>query len=519
MQTIRKHNILRRAAVVSLTLLIVLAGRSVAEERKQVVVTVGKMTVVDTPFAVKGFRVADTAVTKVEKHGERKLRVLGLKPGTTDLQVTGGEGLSLIFTVTVQENVKAVYAAIMRDLDTVPEVDISINMGRVTIRGEVSSIDHWKYLLRVLALYKGSVVNLATFRPAPEVMLGLKDALKKTGFIIKEESDKTALKPGELSLKFGGNNIYIGGTVYSKNDLAKLYNVLKGQAWLVTEKDKKGPEGTDVKLLANVNVTVIPTMIELDTVFAGVTDQEASQIGVNLAKAGLIAIDSTAAAFKGTVGKDRHGAWGGSYTINSGLKGALKFFAGSGPGRLNTAGHMVFRNDSPDWKVYHSGGTLKVKTATNEKIGLDDIDYGLIMKVKGGLADRTSASLDVKLELSYPVPVGTDYDVKKNKIETSVLCPVGHTIVMGGMKSLIEQTSHDGVPFLRSIPILQWLFSESKKERQESNILILMSPQIAGAAKATRPVSDKTISTERESLMPVKERQKEVKKKRRFFFF
>ena len=507
------------AALAAFALLVLFAGHAGAEERKQVVVTVGKMTVIDTPFAVKGFRVADTGVTKVEKHGERQLRVMGVKPGTTDLQVTGGDGLSTIFTITVQENVKAVYAAIMRDLDTVPEVDISINMGRVTIRGEVSSIDHWKYLMRVLKLYQGSVVNLATFRPAPEVMLGFKDALKKTGFVIKEESDKTELKPGELSLKFGGNNIYVGGTVYSKNDLNKIYDVIKGQAWLVTEKKMDGPEEASVKLLANVNVSVIPTMIELDTVFAGVTDQEATQIGVNLAKAGLIAIDSTAAAFKGTIGKDRHGAWGGSYTVNSGLKGALRFFAGSGPGRVNTAGHMVFRNDSPDWKSYHSGGTLKVKTATNDRVGLDDIDYGLIMKVKGGLADRNTASLDVELELSYPVPVGEDYDVKKNNIKTSVLCPIGHTIVMGGMKSLIEQTSHDGVPFLRSIPILQWLFSESKKEKQESNILILMSPQIAGAARSTRPVSDTTISTERESLMPVRERQKEVKKKRRFFFF
>ena len=260
-------------------------------------------------------------------------------------------------------------------------------------------------------------------------------------------------------------------------------------------------------------------MIEVDIAFAGVTDEENKQIGVNLAKAGLLMIDSTSAAFQGAIGKNRHGAYGGTYTINSGLQGALKFFAGSGPGRINAAGHMVFKNGSTEWRSYHSGGTLKVRVATNDRVGLDDIDYGLMMKVRGGLQDKTMVALDTKMELSYPVPIGTDYDVKKNKIETSVLCPIGHTIVMGGMKSLIEQTSNEGVPFLRSIPVIQWLFSEEKSMKQESTILILLSPQIMGAPRASRPVSEKTIVAEHESLMPVRERQKKVKKKRKFFFF
>ncbi|MCK5849300.1 MAG: pilus assembly protein N-terminal domain-containing protein [Kiritimatiellae bacterium] len=495
-----------------------LAGVAEAQDKKQLVVTVGKMTIVDAPFAVKGFRVANPDIVKVETHGSMKLRIMGQKTGATDLQITGGKGLSAIYTIRVQENVKAVFAAIRNDLDTVPEVDISINMGRVTIRGEVSSIEHWKYLLKVLSLYQGSVVNLAAFRPAPEVMLALRDALRTAGYPVKNKSAKVKLGPGDISLRFAGENIYIGGSVYSVQDVKKIKNIISAQTWLVLNEEKDRVK--DAALIkAILNVSVIPTMIEVDVAFAGVTDEENKQIGVNLAKAGLLMIDSTSAAFQGKAGKNRHGEYGGNYTINSGLKGALKFFAGSGPGRINSAAHMVFKNGSPDWRIYHSGGTLKVRVATNDRVGLDDIDYGLIMKVRGGLQDKTMVALDTKMELSYPVPIGTDYDVKKNKIDTSVLCPIGHTIVMGGMKSLIEQTSNEGVPFLRSIPVIQWLFSEQKSMKQESTILILLSPQIMGAPRASRPVSEKTISAEHESLMPVRKRQKKVKKKRRFFFF
>jgi hypothetical protein len=180
---------------------------------------------------------------------------------------------------------------------------------------------------------------------------------------------------------------------------------------------------------------------------------------------------------------DTDGSYKGSYSINSGLQGALKFFAGSGPGRFRTAGHMTFKNDAPEWRTYHSGGTLKVRTVTTEKMGLNDIDYGLIMKVKGGLTDSKTASLDVNLELSYPSPVGTDYDVKKNKIETSVMCGLGQTLV------------------------------------QDTTVLILLAPQLVGAPTAARPVSEETKGVEDESKLPVEQIEKQRRDRKRSFFF
>jgi Flp pilus assembly secretin CpaC len=492
------------------------AGSAGAADAEPVAVTAGKMELVNVAFPIQGFRVADPTVAKVEQQGAQQLRVMGVKAGSTDLQVTGDGSVSALYTITVVENVNAVLSAVKRDLDSVPEADISINLGRVVIKGEISSIEHWKYLQKVLALYKDSVANLTTFQPTPEVMLALVKSFEKVG--LKVQDGEGNLEPGMLSVKYSGNNIFIGGNLYSQKDKDRVAQIVDAQDWLTTKSHKEGDKSDDPRVRAVLDLNVVPTMIELDVTFVGVSNEDERRIGVNLLKAGLLIVDATSVAFQGKLGASDSSGLTGSYTINAGMQGALKFFTGSGPGRFQTAGHMTFKNDSPEWRMFKSGGTLKVRTATRDTVGLTDIDYGLIMKVKGGLLDPKTAAVDLNLELSYPVPVGADYDLKQNKIETTINCPVGQTMVLGGMKSLIEQSSNEGVPFLRSVPVVSWFFSEKNQMLQDSKVLILVSPQIAGATSVARPVSEETAPALQESGTPVNQLEKK-KRGRRFFFF
>lgn len=486
-----------------------------AADAEPVSVTVGKMELVNVAFPVQGFRVADPAVAKVEQQAPQQLRVLGLKAGTTDLQVTGDGAVSAIYAVTVVDNVNALLTAVKRDLDSVPEVDVTINLGRISIKGEVSNIEHWKYLQKVVALYKENVANLATFQPTPEVMMALKKSFEKVGIKVQDEGDAAAA-PGALGLKFSGNNIYVTGTLYSQKDKERVLQIIEAQNWLTAKPATDGHE--DPRVRAVLDLAIVPTMLEMDVMFVGVSEEEERQIGVNLLKAGLVLVDSTATALKGTFGSKDSSGLTGSYTINSGMQGALKFFAGSGPGRFQNAGHLTFKNDSPEWRLFKSGGTLKVRIVSRDAVGLSDIDYGLIMKVRGGLLDSQTAAVDLNLSLSYPVPVGADYDLKENKVETTVNCPLGQTMVLGGMKSLVEQSSNEGVPFLRSVPALSWFFSEKNKMMQSNKVLILVSPQIVGATTASRPVSEETAPALKESSVPVDDLKKQ-KRGRKFFFF
>lgn len=527
-----KNHTVTRLTVGAIVLSLTLLGTSVlqAADNDQVSVSVGQMALIDTPFAIKNYRVANPNLVKIETQGNQQLRVVGLASGTTDLHVTGDGSLSVLYTVVVVENINAVLAAIKRDLDSVPEVDVSINLNRVVLKGEVNSVQHWQYLCKVIELYKGSVANLTSFHPTPEVMLSLKDALEKVGYtVVTDAKQGGEAVPGEVSLKFAGNNIFVTGSVYSQRDVDRITQVIDAQEWLKVSNRavKEGapaeqqaqPMSTfDARVKAVLNLMIIPTMLEVDVVFVSVTDVEEKQIGVNLAKAGLITLDSVSAGFQGNLASGSSGM-AGNYAINSGLQGALKFFAGSGPGRIRTAGHMTFKNDAPEWRSYHSGGTLKVRVSSQNATSLEDVDYGLIMRVRGGLMDSKNTALDVNLELSYPVPIGSDYDLKRNHIDTTVNCPIGNTLVLGGMKNLVEQTSEEGVPFLRSIPAISWFFSEKNNRKEDSKILIMISPQIAGAPREAAPVSLETAPAVQEVEMENKERLKEKRKGKRFFFF
>jgi type II secretory pathway component GspD/PulD (secretin) len=204
------------------------------------------------------------------------------------------------------------------------------------------------------------------------------------------------------------------------------------------------------------------------------------------------------------------------------LRGTLEFLAASGSSRQYNAGHLTFRsNDTPEWRMLKCGGTLKVKVASNETASLEDIDYGLIIKVKGGLQTAQMVNMDMQLELSSPSQNDSgDWDVRGNSLNTAVQCELGKTLILGGMRGLVEgRTSPTGVPFLRSIPGIQWFFSEKEATLRNNQVLILVSPVFAGEGDIILPpVSDETRGTLEDAQKPLKETDKKRKGKRWFFF-
>ena len=480
-----------------------------AQEVKNISLTEGEMQVVAVPFVIKSYKLADPNLAQVELFDKQNLRIVGVKSGSTDLQVTGDGNAFATFTISVVENIKAVLDAMRRDLDEVPEVDLSVSLGRVVVRGEINSVQHWDLLQKVVVLYGDQVANLVTFRPAPEVLLALKQDMEKAGFKVVERDSAEARQPGVLTIEVSGNNIFIAGQVYSRADMATIEDVLAAQRWLVV---KKGDEEIkDDKIYGIVKVGVIPSLIELDVAFMNVTDEEEKQVGINLVKQGLLAVDATALAFKGNIGQneDTTSGFQGSYYVNAGLAGTLKFYAGSGPGRRQTTGHMTFKNDAPDWQSYHSGGTLKIRVTSQEEASLEDVEYGFIMKAKGGMINSEMVQLDLDLELSFPIPIGQDYDVKTEHLASTINCPLSKTLVMGGIKDLSEKVSKEGVPFLRSVPVLSFLFSEENQVVQDRKVLILVCPSLNTSTLQGTRYSDETVKTLDESGKPVKEMEKQ----------
>jgi type IV pilus assembly protein PilQ len=68
--------------------------------------------------------------------------------------------------------------------------------------------------------------------------------------------------------------------------------------------------------------------------------------------------------------------------------------------------------------------------------------------------------------------------IRTRQAYTEVLVKNGETVVIGGILEETQEYSEEGVPGLRDIPILNWLFKKKKRKRDQTELLIFVTPFI-----------------------------------------
>jgi hypothetical protein len=63
-------------------------------------------------------------------------------------------------------------------------------------------------------------------------------------------------------------------------------------------------------------------------------------------------------------------------------------------------------------------------------------------------------------------------------IQTTVVCPDGGTVLLGGLKTLQEGRNEFGPPFLNKIPYLNRLFKNVGIGRETTHIMLMVTPRI-----------------------------------------
>ena len=492
-------------------LLLCLGAAALFAQDDNISVSVGGMTIADVPFRVESIRTANSKFVNVETVSDSQVRFLGLAVGKTDVHVLGAAGASKVFAVTVHDNIREIFNAIRRDLDTLPEIDISINRDKIVLKGEISSMKNWTLLHKVLPNYQGHVMDLTSFSPAPEVMLNLNKALEKAGFKIGKDAANAA--PGEIVISQEGNVLIVSGAVYAPDDVTQIRQIFATQSWL--ESDPAAKDSNKVKLVDKIQV--IPTLLDVGVVFMGISRRDSEAIGANLLKNGI----QVGNAFN--FGTDFRST-NQNYALNASLNTILNLSADTGVTRFRNAGHLTFMsNENNTFKRLHNGGTLKVRVygGAGGTGTLNDVQYGFMMGVKGGLSGCDRVKLDLELEMSSPTLMeNNDYDLKSTKIATTVTAKLGQTLVIGGLKDMVQATTdNSGIPFLRKVPVLNWFVAESADELSDRQVLILVYPQIAGKGPEIKiPPSAETADTAEKVEVENKKRVKEENSKKESFW-
>ena len=66
----------------------------------------------------------------------------------------------------------------------------------------------------------------------------------------------------------------------------------------------------------------------------------------------------------------------------------------------------------------------------------------------------------------------------QRKIEHDIRLKEGETSVLGGLIQTTMTNTVGGVPFLGDIPLLQYFFSTKHAERQDQEVLIMLTPRV-----------------------------------------
>ncbi len=112
-------------------------------------------------------------------------------------------------------------------------------------------------------------------------------------------------------------------------------------------------------------------------------------------------------------------------------------------------------------------------------------DAGVVLTVTPRIGERGTVALDVKQEVNSvgaAVPPTNSPSFVKREAETSVVLLNNQTLVLGGLIQDKVTTDDRGLPLLKNIPILGFLFGFKEKKIEKTELLLMITPRVIGTA-------------------------------------
>jgi len=109
------------------------------------------------------------------------------------------------------------------------------------------------------------------------------------------------------------------------------------------------------------------------------------------------------------------------------------------------------------------------------------LNVGVSLMVMPVINENDQVVLDVQLELSDLVEIRDNIPVvDRATAQSSVTVANGGAVILGGLRQHMKTRVDRGTPGLRKIPILGALFRTRRRDRSESEIVLILRPVIVG---------------------------------------
>jgi len=130
---------------------------------------------------------------------------------------------------------------------------------------------------------------------------------------------------------------------------------------------------------------------------------------------------------------------------------------------------------------YRNGGEFNARlVAGNGGATLASIEYGTTIKITPRF-DPQSSRIDIRVDvdISDLTQSGTDLPGRDiSQLQTLVNLQLGQSVIMSGFRSRRQTNATSGLPGLRSIPILGYLFGSEQNIEQEVEGMIFIVPTV-----------------------------------------
>ncbi|MGH8551608.1 MAG: type II secretion system secretin GspD, partial [Methylococcales bacterium] len=110
------------------------------------------------------------------------------------------------------------------------------------------------------------------------------------------------------------------------------------------------------------------------------------------------------------------------------------------------------------------------------------IDTGVTLKLKPRVNAGGMVIIDIEQEANQAVVTTTSMlnspTIQQRKIESTIAVQSGETIVLGGLIQDQRTETNNGIPFLKDIPYVGWLFSNTTKNLTRTELVVLITPRV-----------------------------------------
>ena len=168
-----------------------------------------------------------------------------------------------------------------------------------------------------------------------------------------------------------------------------------------------------------------------------------------------------------------------------------------------------------------SGEQGRMQSGSDIPINLQDfqgntitqfISTGIIIDVTPTLISDPSAGengeplefvhLEIKVEKSAARPTEAGLTIDKSDVRTQVLLLDGEQTIIGGLYSTEESTTRKGIPILRDIPLIKYLFSYSTRSVIQKELVIVLQVRVVDSlpTRVGQPLRENLYQEERRTL-------------------